>query len=365
MKNKPLVMIWTVSFILLLIKMGLLSYAEHHTEQIERIYSRSIYPFIANILTNLSNQYKISIGELGIGILLVMMIVIMAWVIFLLIKKQLRGVLHIISILILCLMLLMNYLDLSWLLNNYRIDSMTNMGLSIGQITNQDLEATYQEVIYKTNALRQTLSEDINGYPNELNIDEILHTTYKGYSGLNEQYNFIDDGQVVVKGLITSPIQTMSGYTGIYLFFVGEPTINIDAPVFTLPHTAAHEIAHQKGFAFEGDANYIGFLACKNHPSDFVKYSGYLAALEYLSSEMYKKDPDRYKELLSLYDLKVKHDLMYIDAFWRQSIDEAATEVVNKMNDSYLKSYNQPEGLQSYDQFVKLLVADYLMDSEL
>lgn len=365
MKNKLLRTIWLISLVLLILKFGFIMYAQYNSDLIEQIYSRGIYLKIANVLTGISNLFAFSLGELIIGLMIGRTIVILTWLVILILKRHREMIIYIFSMITLCLLLLLNYFDISWLLNNYRIDLMTIMNYPNEVINLEDLEATYREAVIKANHLRQSLSEDANGYPNDLNRDEILKTIYKGYKPLKEKYDFIDDQKVIVKGLFTSPIQTMSGYTGIYLFFIGEPTVNINVPVVTLPHTAAHEIAHQKGFALEGDANYIGFLACKAHASEFVKYSGYLAALEYLGNELYKTNPTRYYNITKLYDDKVVNDLVAINEFWRMSRVEKASEVANKINDSYLKSYNQPEGLQSYDKFVELLVADYLSDSEL
>lgn len=357
--------IWLTIITLLLIKTGILFYAKNNANHIETIYSRGIYPFISNILTCISNNFQFSLGELLLGILLIKLFVIICLSVILILKRQLRAALLMISYLVLCATIIFNYFDLAWLLNNYRLDVKNTMMLSNDSYDINDLEDTYTLLITRTNELRRTLTEDNEGLPSGMSVQDILQTSYEGYESLNKQYSFINDKSVQVKSLFTSPLQTISGYTGVYLFFIGEPAINTNAPIITLPHTAAHEIAHQKGFAQEGAANYIGFLACKYHDSKFIQYSGYLSALEYVGNALRQTDLERYIQFNALYDEKVINDLLYIDSFWNQARIESATEVVNGLNDTYLKSYNQPDGLQSYDQFVDLLVADYLKDDEL
>jgi len=61
--------------------------------------------------------------------------------------------------------------------------------------------------------------------------------------------------------------------------FTGEANVNISMPHTSIPFTACHEMAHQIGFAREDEANFIAYIACKNHPSPDFQYSGILSAL--------------------------------------------------------------------------------------
>ena len=51
---------------------------------------------------------------------------------------------------------------------------------------------------------------------------------------------------------------------GMYFPFTVESNINADGPFFTIPATMGHEMAHQCGFMREDEANFIGYLACKD-----------------------------------------------------------------------------------------------------
>ncbi|PKM50326.1 MAG: DUF3810 domain-containing protein [Firmicutes bacterium HGW-Firmicutes-7] len=364
MKNKKIIVLLILSLSLLFIKTLVIKFASENTEFIEKNYSRGIYPIISKALTSISNKVPFSIGEVLVIVFVIGICVVTFKLITYIIKKKYHKLILGISYMVFCSSLLFCIFDGVWLLNNYRTNIEDLMSLSIENNDKQALVDTFEALIIKTNSLRQELSEDDNNLAWGLSKQEILHNAYKGYDGVNQQYDFIGKDIVLVKGLLSSPIQTMSGYTGIYLFFVGEPSVNIQAPIFTIPHTACHEIAHQKGFAQEEAANYIGFLACKNNEDLIFQYSGYFSAMTYVGNAIFTVDPQIYYELTASYDEQVQNDIMYVREFWQRAQKKATSKVANHLNDAYLKAYNQPEGIKSYGRFVDLLVADFIEDGD-
>jgi hypothetical protein len=352
-------MLWVLSFCLLGLKAFVIKFAGEHAELVERVYSRGIYPVISNLLTSISNIVPFSVGEIFIMFFIIGILIVLIKLIHFTIKRKFDKLILGISYVVFSIVLVTCIFDGVWLLNHYRTDIEDLMSLPIEKNNKEALVATFEALIIKTNSLRRELPEDSLSSKRD-----ILHNAYRGYEELNKQYEFIKKDKVVVKGLLSSPIQTMSGYSGVYLFFIGEPTINIQAPIFTLPHTACHEIAHQKGFAEEQAANYIGFLACKNNEDLLFQYSGYFSAMEYVGSALLKEDSRLYYSLVKSIDGKVLEDSSYNWEFWEKAESQSASAVVNQLNDSYLKAYNQPDGIKSYGQFVDLLIADYMVDGE-
>lgn len=352
-----------ITFIVL--KLIIIYYAKSNPEQINKFYSMGIYRGISKVLTSISNIFPFSIGEIIIGILFITAIILIVRIIILVIKRRFFDSLDKLVVLIFFITLFLFYCDASWLLNNYRPDFEVLAGLTVGETTKEDLADTFKALIIKTDALRDGLKENEEHTPSDLSVKEVLQTAYLGYEPLAKEYDLFRPDKVIVKGLFSSPFQTVSGYSGVYLFFVGEPAINIEAPIFTLPHTACHELAHQQGFAQEEAANYIGFLACKNNPSTFFQYSGYLSAAAYVGNALYEQDSELYKSVAKLYSQKVLNDLLYEYDFWHTHEKQAASKVVNGLNDSYLKSYNQEDGIKSYGKYVDFLIADYLADKSI
>ena len=69
-------------------------------------------------------------------------------------------------------------------------------------------------------------------------------------------------------------------------------------------------------------------------------------------------DIEGYKVLAGKYSKAVRRDLQYENAFWAKykgKIDE----ISNKVNDTYLKSNGQEDGVASYGRVVDLLLAEY------
>lgn len=353
MKNKRIAVIWLISFILIILKLAIIEIAKSNSRWVEQYYSRGIYPIISKLLTGISNLFPFSIGEIIITFAVIFLIIAFIKIIILIIKKQYLEMFNKISKLVLILVIILCFLDLSWLMNNYREDIRSIMELPDEEINKDSLGLLFEALVIKTNDIREQISDDIT-------VKEILHKADEGYKELNKHYSFINKGRVDVKGQLSSKIQTISGYTGIYLFFIGEPTVNIQTPIFTLPFTACHEIAHQKGFAKEDEANYIGFLACIANDSVFFKYSGYFTAMQYVGVALYREDPILYKEISSLQSNKVKEDINFEDNFWHRNKNEFFTKVADNINDSYLKTYNQPEGIKSYGKFIDLLLLEFI-----
>lgn len=333
-------------------------FASGHPKFIEMFYSRGIYPIISRVLTSISNLFSFSVGEMLLVGALFFCILLLINFVMLIVRKKFDRLIRGVSLFLLTILLSLSYFDLIWLMNNYRMDIRDLMDLPEAHIETQDLASLFEKLIQKTNSLREEISVEATVY-------EVLARANDGYVKLHQRYNFILKDPVFVKGLLSSDIQTTSGYMGIYLFYIGEPAVNKNAPIFTLPHTACHELAHQKGFAEEEAADYISFLACKENESILFQYSGYYTAMKYIGSTLYDQDPSLYYKLSALYSEKVVEDLKIEREFWNQKKNTSVEKIADRINDSYLKSYNQPDGIMSYGKFTDLLIADYLKCNEI
>ena len=97
------------------------------------------------------------------------------------------------------------------------------------------------------------------------------------YRDLSGKYGFIQKLDSRVKTVMLSEPWTYTHITGVYTFFTGESNLNVNMPDYTLPFTAAHEFAHQRGVAREDEANFIAYIACINSDDPYIKYSGALS----------------------------------------------------------------------------------------
>jgi hypothetical protein len=146
--------------------------------------------------------------------------------------------------------------------------------------------------------------------------------------------------------------------TGIYSFFTGEANVNVEYPHYTLPFTAAHEMAHQRGIARENEANFIAFLVCIRSDDPYLRYSGYLNLYEYVASALYRADPQLYNDARSRLVTPVRQELRAYSTFFDKYRESTVSEVSGAINNSYLQLQGT-EGTRSYGLVVDLAVAYY------
>jgi hypothetical protein len=158
------------------------------------------------------------------------------------------------------------------------------------------------------------------------------------------------------KLMVLSPAMAYLGMAGIFIPFTGEASVNATLPDWEIPFTACHELAHQRGFAREDEANYVGYLACRAHPDRDFQYSGTWRAALYALSALAHVDRDAYARLRAGLPAPLRRDLAALAA-WRARYESRLDEVHERINDAYLKTQGQPEGVQSYGRMVDLLLA--------
>ena len=146
---------------------------------------------------------------------------------------------------------------------------------------------------------------------------------------------------------------------GIYSPFTGEANININPPRVLLPFTICHEMAHQRGFARENEANFISYLACIYHPDNNFQYAGYLRALDYSMFQLYKYDKVKYDAIKIKYTDEIKSDLHIVYKYREKYKGTVVQKTSHNINNNYLKANNQNDGVRSYGRVVNLLIADY------
>ena len=146
--------------------------------------------------------------------------------------------------------------------------------------------------------------------------------------------------------------------TGVYTFFTGEANINVNFPDNTLPYTAAHELAHQRGIAREDEANFLAFLVCAESFDPYIRYSGYLNLYEYVASALSSADRQLYLKVSStLPDLVLGEQYAYSE-FFDKYRDSTVSEISETVNNTFLVMHGT-EGVKSYGMVVDLAVAYY------
>jgi hypothetical protein len=183
-----------------------------------------------------------------------------------------------------------------------------------------------------------------------------LRDAARVYSNLSEELR-LPDSPAAPKPMLYSKLMSSLQFTGVYMAITGEANVNVDCPAALIPCTAAHELAHARGVAREGEADFFGILACITADESLLeyRYSGYLTGLIKLGNALYRANPGRYYALAAEYSELVLADLRREGEYWARYQQTAASAAVMSAYDSYLKSNGQEDGARSYEQSADLL----------
>ena len=151
---------------------------------------------------------------------------------------------------------------------------------------------------------------------------------------------------------------TYTHISGVYTFFTGEANINTNAPDYTIPFTAAHELAHQRGIAREDEANFVAFLVCSESDDPYIRYCGYLGLCEYVLNSLYRADRDRWETTYKKLDNRAIYEMIAYNDHYEKYRDNVVGEISGAINDAYLQA-NGTEGSISYGLVVDLAVSYY------
>lgn len=190
--------------------------------------------------------------------------------------------------------------------------------------------------------------------------DSVLDRAAGVFEGAAELYPFLDGEALRPKPIHFSRIMSCLDFTGFFFPMTGEANLNMDSPVFLLPSTSQHEIAHQRGVAMEQECNFVAVLSCLESEYADFRYAGAALAYIYLGNALAGADYEAYTEIYYSLSDTVRADFKAQSAYWDEFRDSAAQKASNTVYDSFLKSNGQELGMQSYGACVNLLVHYYI-----
>lgn len=241
----------------------------------------------------------------------------------------------------------------------YRPSIEQKLHLQVRKYERQELIKTCNILLTNLNTASDKVKRDENGlFASSLSESQIFAFSNQAYK------NIINEGIVEniefskPKGVYLSEALNYLSIRGFYFPYTGEANINIKDGVLFLPFVICHEKAHQYGIMREQEANFVAFLACiKSGNSDFV-YSGYLEAFTTVLNQVYTEDKDEYNSIILKLDEKIKKD---INDYNKKAIKykSVISDMAGALNNSYLISQGQKDGIKSYGKMVDLLISSY------
>ncbi len=210
-------------------------------------------------------------------------------------------------------------------------------------------------------AARLTLALEADGTINENYADynpfRLIDDALDAYQNLPEEYAYLKRDYPRAKLAVSSPVMSNIHITGIYPYIIPEAVVNAQTPIMSLPHTICHEMAHQRGFAREDEANYIAYLACIHSDNPLFVYSGYYTAFTYAMDQLYLYDQKSWQEISSATASGIWLDNLEESNFWQQ-YQTVSSEFTGSVNDTYLTVMDVDDGVHSYGRMIDLILAE-------
>ena len=244
---------------------------------------------------------------------------------------------------------------LLWGINCWSDGFQTRSGIYAREVSQEELAYTtlyFASRLAETSAAVPRTEEGSFAVPREEIIAESIHA----YDVLETQFPFLAYDDVPVKGMYFSRVMSYLDFTGMFCPFTAESNVNMDSPAARLPCTAAHELAHQRGFFSEQECNLLGILASTTCGIPAYEYSGWLSAFVYAGNALYSVDPELYWTIRGLLPAEVEQDLADSTAYWAQFEKKLPQKVSNTVYDGVLKAWGDERGIRSYGTVVDLLV---------
>ncbi len=241
--------------------------------------------------------------------------------------------------------------------NYLRVPVSQSFGLTVQPRKTSELAAVSLALAKEASAVRWQCQEDENGVFKLRNgVGSALKATTQGFGAAAAEYPQLRGAIVQPKAVMLSHLWSYTGISGIYVPFLVEANINVDQPHYLIPDAAAHEVAHTRGYAREDEAGFISFLANIHHPDPDFRYSALANAYVRCSNALYNQDPEAYKEVSQNVSEPMARDLNANYEYWLKfagPVEKVSTQI----NNVYLKSNNQTDGVHSYGRMIDLVLA--------
>ena len=239
------------------------------------------------------------------------------------------------------------------------------------KVSDYTLEELEEATIYYrdiANELADQVKRDEAGNVDYPSFQTLANQAGNGFDHLtyDRSYSIFAGSTLPVKELGWADMYTSMGITGVSMGLTGEAAVNPQIPDVGLPFTMCHEMAHRMCIADERDANFAAFLACSVNDSLEYQYSGYFMAYRYCYSALASTNSataaTAAARIATGVNENLRRDMNHYSQFFFDNQDEKSTKFADTVNDTYLKTSGDEEGIESYGQVCDLLVSWHIQE---
>ena len=308
---------------------------------------------VLSVLAGITSPFPFAVWE-------VLVLLIVLWAVYTLVRcfTRHRGFLNWLSGLALAACAGLFFFVAVWGLGHFGPSVGDRIGLETRAYSQDEL---YQAAVFYTdqaNEYAALVSRDGDGVAFFADFSSLAASAFDGYEALAETYDCFSGSTARIKRLTAWPIYSYCGVTGIFVPFTGESSVNPDTFVVSLPMTMCHEAAHRLGFPAEDDANFCAYLACMASEDLEYRYSGAYSAFIYCYNALYEEDRELAAAIWDRASEQLKADCRAANTHYDR-YEGKVQEVAEKVNDTYLKAFQQEAGVKSYGAVADYLIAWY------
>jgi len=317
---------------------------------VESHYSSALYPRLQQVLTSFSNGVPLALFD-------VLVITIGVWWIWRVARDisthRERGWLRMVTAAVVrrastLALLYLAFLAL-WGLNYRRVPLVEKLRYEPQEVSAARARALAEETVKQLNQLHDTAHAAGWGAPRV--VDQTLADAFQQtVAGLGMSAGTPVPG--VPKATLLDPYFQRAGVAGMTDPYFPATLVSNDLPAFERPAIIAHEWSHLAGIADEGEANFVGWLACVRGAPPH-QYSGWLFLFEELQGAVPTSGPDAPSARLLP---GPRGDLLAIRQRLERHVSPRVSEAGWRVYDGYLKANHIEQGAGSYGEVVRLVL---------
>ena len=315
-------------------------------QRVEEWYATGIYVYLGAALRCLLGWLPFSFGDL-------LYIAAIVYVIFTLHKSFKRPILKTLDRLFKVGSIVWLTFHFLWGFNYYRTSIPEQFNLETGEVKEEEVVAFAEFTLNEANRYSAVKLSQYHpslvrqgglGAPPILG-GEFSNNRQPATAGKPSTHH----GGQAVKPSLFGILGNYMGYGGYYNPFTGEAQINNYMPEFMLPYIAVHEVAHQKGYAKESEANFIGYLDVINSGDSALLYSANLEMFLFANRALRRFDSTLARQNMERLSPRIKKDLADYKVF-AEKYYGPVDKFVTWFYTGFLNFNNQPEGMMSYNR---------------
>jgi hypothetical protein len=221
-------------------------------------------------------------------------------------------------------------------------------------------------IVTEANQIAAELPRDGNGYV--IYDGDMIGKAQEEMRRLGQDFGRLSGYYPRPKPFILSNFFSQQYMMGYYFPFSLEANYNASMYIVNKPTTICHELAHVKGFIYEDEANFLGYLACAGSEDAFFRYSAYLGVLGYVEHDflnLLAGDFAAYREHPPISEL-VYRDRVFLTADAWEQVEKNAifnTDFVRNISSEIVETNltlnGVSDGARSYGRVVGLLLMYY------